>query len=924
MAKLVLLDGHSLAYRAFFALPPDMQTKSGELTNASFGFTTMLLDVLEREKPEYVAAAFDVGRTWRHEQFAAYKGHRAKSPDELRPQVERIKQIVGALNIPIFTAPGWEADDVLGTLARQAAEQGVDVLIVTGDTDAHQLTSERVSVQTSGRFFKDTRTYDPAAIRERYELEPSQLIDYKALLGDKSDNIPGVAGVGEKTATTLLQSYGSLEQIYEQLDALAKGVRGKLEQGREEAFLSKKLVTIDTRVPSIQLELEACRTRDFDRTAVFELFRELQFTSLIDRIPASSAAEVLAPEVEEIPCDYQLVDSAEALALLAEQVATAAEVTLDVETDSTDSVDATLVGLAVGLGPGRGFYLPVAHRAPEPEAQPSLESSEAPPEPRNLPLPEIIAALNPPLSREGLRVYAHNAKFDLEVLLRHGFQVGAVHHDSMIGAWLLNPGSRAVGLKALALAELGQPMTEITELIGRGRSQITMDLVDIAQVTPYACADVDMTSRLVPRQVEQLKQKSLYDLFHDIEMPLVRVLVDMELTGVAFDPGALVDVRQRLNEKLGELEAQIYALAGYEFNINSPSQLSEVLFDKLGLDKRKSSKTKQGNFSTAVNVLEALAREHPLPALILEQRSIQKLLSTYVDQLPGMVKPATGRIHTDFSMITAETGRLSSSNPNLQNIPIRTDIGREIRRAFVAPPGDFLLSADYSQIELRVLAHLSGDEVMIEAFRNEEDIHTTTAARLFHADPATVNRDQRRIAKIVNYGLLYGMSAFRLAREASLDYAEAEEVLHAYFRTFPRIEAYLEGVVSQAQKSGYAETIRGRRRYFPELQNRQSNQGRAAERAAKNHPIQGSAAEIIKLAMIDIHRFLQESELRSRMVLQVHDELLFEIPEEELPDVAPLLVGMMADAMELTVPIVVDAKVGPTWADMVPLEEVME
>lgn len=921
MAKLVLLDGHSLAYRAFFAFPETMATRNGELTNATFGFASMLLDVMERERPDFLAVAFDVGKTWRHDRYADYKGHRAKAPSEMHPQIERIKEVVHAFNIPIFTATGWEADDVLATLARQAAEQGTDVLIVTGDTDAHQLVTERIGALTSGRSFKETRHYTPTTIRERYGLTTAQLIDYKALLGDKSDNIPGVAGVGEKTARDLLEKYGTLEGIYAHLDELKGAVRKRLEEGRESAFLSKELVTIDQHVPGIALDLEACRTRDFDREPVFELFRELQFTSLVDRIPETTprpAPPVVRTE-PAIETDYHLVRDEAALAALAEKLWQAEAVTLDVETDGLEAITATLVGLAVGLGPGTGYYLPIRHRAEFPEGQLTL-GAEPPGDPRNLSLERVTALLNPPLCREGLKIYAHNAKFDVEILLQHGFEVPQIHHDSMIGAWLINPGSRQTGLKALALSELGVQMTEITELIGSGRSQITMDLVDVAQVTSYACADVDMTSRLVPLQVAELEERALYDLFHNVEMPLVRVLVDMECHGVAFDRSALTEVRQTVTEGLHRLEQEIYQHAGYEFNINSPAQLSEVLFDKLGLPTKKTSKTKQGNYSTAVHVLEALEAEHPIIPCLLEQRSLQKLLSTYVDQLPAMVNPATGRIHTDFSQTTAETGRLSSSNPNLQNIPTRTELGHKIRKAFVAPPGHVLLSADYSQIELRVLAHLSQDEEMLGAFQRGEDIHTTTATRLFHLPAAEVTKDHRRVAKIINFGLLFGMSAFRLSREAGLGHKEAEEVLQNYFRTFPRIEAYLNGIVAQVAQQGYAETIMGRRRYFEVLQeNPNSNAGRAAERAAKNHPIQGSAAEIIKRAMIDIHKFLQEANVRTRMVLQVHDELLFEVPEEEMNDIPAHLLGMMADAMPLDVPLVVEAKAGQNWAEMQPL-----
>ncbi|MBA3531750.1 MAG: DNA polymerase I [Ardenticatenales bacterium] len=927
MAKLVLLDGHSLAYRAYHALPEEMATTSGEQTNATFGFTSMLLEVLEREKPEYIAVAFDLGKTWRHERYVEYKGHRLKAPDGMHDQMRRIQEMVRTFNIPIFTAAGWEADDVLGTLARQAEEQGADVVIVTGDTDAHQLVTEHVYAQTSGFRFREFTTYDPDAIRAKYELDPRQLIDYKALLGDTSDNIPGVAGVGKKTATTLVQQYSSLEGIYEHLSEIKGAMQKRLEAGRTEAFLSKELVTIDQYVPEISLDLEACRTRDFDRRAVLTLFRALQFTSLIERIPEAERESPPPPSLQpEIKTHYCLVAGRAELDTLGRAIAAAEAVTLDTETDSLDAIRANLVGLAIGVGPGTGYYLPLGHRAALPEGQLSLDQ-EPPTNPHNLSLDEVREWLNPLLARPGLQIYMHHAKFDLEVLLCHGFVIPAVHHDTMLAAWLINPGfSQHQGLKELARTLLGVEMTEITELIGKkGKNQITMDLVPVEKAFPYACADVDMTSRLVPLQVPQLKEMALYDIFHDVDMPLVSVLVTMERHGVAFDPAALNEVRERLHARMGEVEQAIYGHVGYEFNINSTHQLSEVLFDKLGLDKRKSSKTKHGHYSTAVNVLEALEGEHEIIPLLMEHRTMQKLLSTYVDQLPTMINPDTHRIHTDFSQTSAETGRLASLKPNLQNIPIRTDIGREIRGAFIAPPGEYLLSIDYSQIELRVLAHLSEDAAMIEAFQRGEDIHAATATRLFHISLTEVTKDQRRIAKIINYGLLFGMSAFRLAREASLSYAEADEVLHGYFRSFPAIQGYLDGIISEVIQKGYAETIMGRRRYFRVLQeNPNSNTGRAEERAAKNHPIQGSAAEIIKVAMIRIHDALHKRGLHTRMVLQVHDELLFEVPEAELQEAVALITSIMTSAMTLKVPLQVDAKVGLNWQEMESIEEFLE
>ena len=928
MATLAVLDGHSLAYRAFYALPMGMATKSGELINATFGFTNMLLDVLNRIQPEYVAIAFDVGETWRHERYEPYKGHRGKAPNELEAQVERIKEVVQAFNIPIFTAQGWEADDVLATLARQAAEQGTNVVIVTGDTDAHQLVTERIQVEQSqgggsGRS-KGSKLYDVAAVEARYGLRVDQLIDYKAMLGDSSDNIPGVKGVGKKTAAKLLVEYDTLDNIYDNLPKLKKGVRNRLIAGRENAFLSRELVTIEKAVPGIELDLDACLVGDFDKQTVLNLFGTLQFTTLVKRLPKTTRKKSSSrPVPGQIEIDYRVVQDEASVEALVEVLKQAESVTLDVETNSVNTMTAKLVGLAIGVGNGKAYYLPFAHRGGLPSGQLSFDMMESS-DPRNLPLEKTAQRLNPLFRREGLKIYAHNAKFDVKVLLRHGFEVPTVTHDTMIGAWIISPDS-PIGLKSLALTELGENMTEISELIGSGRKQITMDYVDIEKVVPYACADVDMTSRLVPLQTKQLKERGLYRLFHEIEMPLIRVLVDIEMRGIGFDAKALIDVRQHITNRLAMLEAQVYEVAGYEFNIQSTQQLSDLLFNQLGLDKRKSRRTKSGYYSTAVQVLEALKEDHFIAEFILEQRSLQKLLSTYVDQLPAMVNPTTKRIHSDFSQTSAGTGRLSSSNPNLQNIPTRTELGQQIRRAFVTPANHFLLAVDYSQVELRVLAHLSGDEAMIAAFQRGEDIHAATATRIFKVQLEQVTREQRRIAKAVNFGLLFGMSAFRLSRETGLEYKEAEKVFEAYFENYPGIKRYLEGIVEGVQKQGYAETIMGRRRYYPILQRDPlSNQGRAAERAAKNHPIQGSAAEIIKIAMINLHEQLREKGLRTRMVLQVHDELLFDIPEEELEVVTPFIIDMMVNAMELSVPVKVDAKVGQNWAEMVDLDEFME
>ncbi|HYN89952.1 MAG TPA: DNA polymerase I [Ardenticatenaceae bacterium] len=920
---LALIDGHALAYRAFFALPPDMATSAGELTNAVYGFAVMLLNVLEQAKPAYIAAAFDVGKTFRHDRYPDYKGHRAKSPTELDLQMQRIFELVRAFDIPVFTAPGYEADDVLGTLTRQATAQGVDVVIVTGDTDSFQLIDPHTRVMTSGRRFGETIIYDEAKIQERYGLEPRQLVDYKGLTGDTSDNIPGVRGVGDKTATTLLQKYGSVEAIYEHIEELKGRFRSALEEQKAEALMSKELATIHTDVP-VTLDLAASGAFDFDRERVMELFRTLEFKSLVDRVPSVPTGDgvELTPPADDVAVDYQVVATEEALLALDRALSQANAVTFDVETDDIDPMRAQLVGLALCVDPGTSYYIPIAHRAAE---QGRLEQPAD--RVQNLPLERVREVIGSHLADDRLATRAHNAKYDLTVLKRHGFDVTNVDFDTMIAEWVVNPGTRNYGLKGLAWQRLNVEMTPITDLIGKGKSQITMDQVPVARAASYAGADVDMTCRLVSTLERELRARQQWELFANVEMPLVPVLVDMEMAGISLNVEQLASLGAELRSRMTELETQIYEHVGYEFNINSGQQLSEVLFNKLGLSKQGTTRTKQGYYSTAANVLENLKEAHPVVGLLLEQRQLSKLLSTYVEQLPLMVNPTTGRIHTDYSQTGAETGRLSSSNPNLQNIPARTDIGRRVRRAFVAAPGCILLSADYSQVELRVLAHLSQDPDMLAAFRRGDDIHAATASTILGVPIDAVTRNQRDLAKRVNFGLLYGMSAWRLAREASIPYEEAEVFLKGYFESFPSIEKFLNDIVEQARQRGYTETILGRRRYFPELRDdtRVHQNVRAyAERAAKNMPIQGGAADIIKLAMIDQRQALLDYKMRTKMLLQVHDELVFEVPEDELEEAARMIPQVMCEAYELTLPLKVDAKVGHNWEEMVRLEEFME
>jgi DNA polymerase-1 len=917
-AKLVLIDGHALVYRAYFALPSDMATSRGELTNAVFGFASMLLNVLRDEQPGFLAVTFDRGRTFRHEEYAEYKANRAEMPDDLRIQFQRIDQLLETFDIPTYSADGYEADDVLAALAQQAEQQGLEALIVTGDTDTFQLIGPHVRVMAPGRSFGDTIIYDENRIRQRYGLEPQQLIDYKALVGDTSDNVPGVRGVGDKTATKLLQQYGSLEAIYEHLDEISSSrFRNALENGRDVAFLSKHLVTIVRDVP-VSLNLEACRVGELDRERVVGLFRELEFRALLNRLPGavketapaqlSLFGEEKAPPPKKEQASYRIIDSVESLEAMLAELEKAQAVAVDVESTSVDPMAAALVGIALTAQEGTGYYIPIAHKP----------QSRIP----NIPLSTIIEQLKPLLQNPGIPKYAHNANYDLTVLAEQGLKVTPVTCDTMVAEWLINPGSRNLGLKSLAWTRLGAEMTPIEELIGSGKKQLTMDRVPVEKAAPYACADVDMTLRLANQLQPELREKALWELFSEIEMPLVPVIVDMQRAGVKLDVDYLAEMSRDLGHRLGELQEEIEGHVGHAININSTQQLSVALFDEMGLALPWMRRGKSGYYSTAADVLEKIHDKHPVVELILEHRQLSKLKGTYVDALPALVHPRTGRVHTSFNQAGSVTGRFSSSNPNLQNIPIRTELGREIRRAFVAEEGWLLLAADYSQVELRVLAHISGDPAMLAAFARGEDIHASTASAIYGVPLAEVTRAQRRVAKMTNFAISYGVTGYGLSERTELTPEEAEIFIQTYFKTYPRIKEYIERTRAQAREQGYVETLLGRRRYFPELTTRarvHHNVREQAYRMAINAPIQGTAADILKVAMNRLWRALQTRGLQSRMILQVHDELVLEVPEGELDQVTPLVIKKMEGAYDLDAPLRVDAKVGHDWLEMEPV-----
>ncbi len=952
--SLYLIDGHALAYRTYFALTGmggggDREasrwvTKSGEPTAGTYGFTSVLIKIMEQDRPDYLAVSFDTGRTFRDDLYAEYKGTRAKMPDELSVQIDRLYDVAAAFNIPILTAEGYEADDVLGTVARRAAAEGVDVKIVTGDRDLLQLADKRITINLAGQKLSEAVDYGPEEVKAKYGLTPRQYIDFKALDGDKSDNIPGVAGVGEKTAAELLQQYGSLDKIYKNLDKIPARFKNKLEAGKTQAYLSQKLSAIVTGVP-VEFDLEACRAGNFDRERVVKLFQTLEFNSLLRRVdqlergqPAEGSrqsagggsqlalfgaeAAVMAAPVREGPTKVTLVNDAAGLAALVKALNAAPFITFDVETTSTDPMRADLVGIALCVKEGEGYYIPVGHKAEIGELEIASPNLQSPITHYQLPLETVLTALHKPLTNPRLPKYGHNVKYDYAVLARLGLRVAPLAFDTMIAEWLADPGSHSLGLKKLAFVRLGIEMTEIKELLGSGKKQITMERTPIAQAAPYAAADVDMTTRLVSLLRKELEEKQQRRLFDELEMPLIPVLAEMEMTGVALNTDELAEMSKELEKQLTRIEKDIYRLVGYEFNVNSTQQLAEALFDKLQLKPAdRSRKTAAGKYSTAADVLEDMRGQHPVIEKILEQREIAKLKSTYVDALPEAVNPATGRVHTSYNQAGSVTGRLASSEPNLQNIPIRTELGRRVRKAFVAARGQRLLAADYSQIELRLAAHMAQDQTMLQAFRSGEDIHTATMAAILGVPLEKVTKEQRRQAKSINFGLLYGMGAFALSRQTGLTLAEAEDFVKNYFDRFPGVKRYLDETKRLAAERGYVETLLGRRRYFPGLAqpsgSREAAIARARlEREAINAPIQGTAADIIKLAMLRLPAALAQAGLSARMLLQVHDELVFECPTAEVAATARVVRDVMGSAFPLDIPLGVEVRSGKNWEEM--------
>ena len=933
MPTLYLVDGYALIYRAFFAMiARPLTTRRGENTSAAWGVTNFLLRLLDRRRPDYLAWVHDMGVSFRHETYPEYKATREKLTAELQQDfdrsVERIEQLLDAFGVPVVGVEGYEADDVIGTLATAGAARGLQVVIVSGDKDFYQLIAPGIALLNPGRggpAAVEEHWVDETNARDRLGVPPERVVDYLALVGDSSDNVPGVKGVGEKTALELLKTFGDLDAILANADKISgKRAREAVRQHADLARLSRALVTIRRDV-LLTLELDAWRVRPPDTGRLTELFTELEFRSLIPKLASlhSTDAGTPAPAAQRAPAvaraptsveliaagaDPSIVDDPAQLAALVAECRRAPLVALDAETTALDPLRAELVGLSLAAAPGRSWYLPFAHVAPDGE----LAGGSAP---RNLPplASDALRPLRELLADPAVPKAGHNVKYDWLVLRRDGVELAGVAYDSMLASFVLDPGRRSHAIDELARERLSVRMRTYAEVAGRGKDERPFAAVPLADAARYCAADSEMVLRLRQAFQPELEDHQLLRLLETIEIPLVPVLVDMEWHGVQIDLARLGEISRAFARELAELEQAIYRAAGTQFNINSTPQLRHVLFEKHQLPTLKKKKT---GASTDYEVLEQLAAMgHEVPRLLIEYRELSKLKSTYVDALPGFINPATGRIHTSFNQTGAATGRLSSSEPNLQNIPVRTPRGEMIRRAFVAPPGAALLTADYSQIELRLLAHLSGDPAFVEAFERGGDIHRQTAAIIFGVPQQEVTADMRARAKTINFATIYGQGPFALSRQLGISQDEAKEFIKQYFTRFAGVRAWLDRTVAEARERGYVETLFGRRRYIPELKDRNFNIRAFGERTATNSPLQGSAADLIKIAMIGIARALRERRLAARMILQVHDELVLEVPDGERDSAADVVKRHMESAASLRVPLVVTIGVGTNWMD---------
>lgn len=903
-AKFLIIDGNALVHRAYHALP-EMTTTDGRLVNAAYGFTSILLKVIKELRPDYLCATFDRhGESVRKASFADYKAQRVSQGEDFYQQFPIVEEILASFDIPVIDADitGYEADDVIGSIVTHNAVVNPDLknIILSGDLDLLQLVSDKIGVVSLKKGVSETATYDPRAVQERFGLSPEQMIDYKALRGDPSDNIPGVKGIGEITASKLLQEYKTLDNLYKNLAKakLSDKVRAMLSTQKDQAYLSRDLVTIKTDLTT-NFNLESCDFKGFDPNKVIKTFQNLEFKSLINKLPesyflvpiqknvlfSSSPATTVSAPAENV--NYQLIDTAEKFAKFYSELVKQKYFAVDTETDSTDQLNCKLLGISFCWKNAEGYYVTGnALKTGKKDLQTILN--------------------NPEIKKTG-----HNLKFDFQALKNYDLDLNGIANDTMLAAYLLNSSERMQSLDDLTLSEFGYKMQAITELIGaKGKDQLTLDKIEPEKVSWYSCEDADYSWRLAKKFNLRIDPKTK-EVLETIELPLIPILAEMERAGIMIDLKFLETTRKTFQNKLDQITNDIYKLAGHEFNVASPLQLKEVLFTELKISTQGLKKIKTG-ISTAADELEKLQGKHPIIPLLMEHREYNKLLNTYVNTLPELAD-STARVHTIFNQSITATGRLSSSEPNLQNIPIRTETGRLLRQAFIAKPNYQLITADYSQVELRVAAHLSGDPKMIKTFNNHEDIHSRTAAFINHCEIDQVTKEQRRAAKEINFGVLYGLGIWGVAQRTGLPREEAKQFIDEYFAVYPKIALWIENIKLMAERDGYVETLFGRRRYLPNIHSPSMMIKAAAERMAINMPIQGTAADLIKLAMIELNKKFQSQNLKTKMLLQVHDELVFEAPLAEVETASNIIRGVMENIYKLAVPLTVGIGVGQNW-----------
>ena len=944
MAKrLFLLDGMALAYRAYFSMirTPLINSK-GVNTSAIFGFVNTLNKLIDDEKPDFIAVAFDTSEpTFRHKQFPDYKATREAMPDDLRPQINKIKEVISAYNIPMIESHGYEADDIIGTLVKRAEKEAVLSFMVTSDKDYMQLINKNIMMykparSVLGQKVAEIEVIGPEGVVEKFGVGPDKVTDILALMGDKVDNVPGVKGIGEKTASALIQEYGSIENLYDNIEKITKPkLKENLVTYKADAFMSKELATIHTSMP-LKIDFHTLTYSEKNVSLLEKMFTEFEFKSLLKKLLGSTEQNVSiqavsveeTPQAEQAPGfttpiqdiktyphKYYTIRTDAEFKRLCKKLKSTDEFAFDTETTSENSMNAKLVGLSFSYDEGEAFYVPLMFAEQGDSdlfGKPVTQKGKAEDKLPELTTEVVLKELKAVLEDKKTRKVGQNIKYDMLVMKNHGIELKNVGFDTMIAAYVLKPES-SYKMDSLSEQYLNYKCVPITELIGAGKAntQITMDAVPYQTASDYAAEDADVTLRLYHRIEYELKKISLDTLCSEIEFPLIEVLADMEFTGVRVDTQILGDINEELKKAEIRLEAEIYKLAEVKFNINSTKQLADVLFNKLQLAAKRKIKT---GFSTDTKVLEELRNEHPIALKLLDYRTVTKLRSTYTEGLLEIINQRTGKIHTSYNQTVAATGRLSSANPNLQNIPIRTEIGRSLRKAFVPDKkGNIILSADYSQIELRIMAHLSGDENMIKAFEKKHDIHTETAAKVFKVKQDKVDANMRRKAKEVNFGLIYGIQAFGLASRLNIDQREARDIIQSYFANFPTINAWLEKTREFARKKGYTETLAGRRRYLPNINNHNSVVRQRDERVAINMPVQGTAADMIKIAMINIYNEFNKKKLKSKMILQVHDELVFDCEKSELETVKKIVQNKMKNALKLDVPIEVEMGEGINW-----------